>query len=143
MCIRDSFFKRLADEGALPVRLYVMVRADSRTLADNLADIRMVGYGNNHLTVRSIKRSIDGALGSHGAWLLEPYADMPQSVGLQTVDSDEITRTADVALDHGFQVNITPSATKPTVKSWTSLSVPSRHRKPVQTSAGALSMPST
>ena len=100
------FFKRLADEGALPVRLYVMVRADSRTLADNLADIRMVGYGNNHLTVRSIKRSIDGALGSHGAWLLEPYADMPQSVGLQTVDSDEITRTADVALDHGFQVNI-------------------------------------
>ena len=37
----------------------------------------MVDYGNGHLTVRAIKRSIDGALGSRGAWLLEPYADQP------------------------------------------------------------------
>ncbi len=100
------FFKMLADEGALPVRLYVMVLSDSETLAKNLADHRMVGYGNNHLTVRSVKRSIDGALGSHGAWLLEPYSDKPESLGLQTVRSDEVIRTAEVALAHGFQVNI-------------------------------------
>ena len=100
------FFKTLADEDALPVRLYVMIRSNSEDLAANLADHRMVGYGNHHLTVRSVKRSIDGALGSHGAWLLAPYLDMPSSVGLQTVDSDEITRTAEVALSEGFQVNI-------------------------------------
>ena len=99
-------FRKLADEDALPVRLYVMIRSDSETLADNLAEHRMVGYGNNHLTVRSIKRSIDGALGSHGAWLLAPYSDMPETTGLQTVASDEIVRTVEVALVHDFQVNI-------------------------------------
>ncbi len=100
------FYRMLADEGALPVRLYVMIRSSSERLAENLADHRMVGYGNNFLTVRSVKRSIDGALGSHGAWLLAPYSDKPESIGLQTVDSDEIARTAVVALRHGFQVNI-------------------------------------
>ena len=100
------FFRMLADEGALPVRLYVMVLSDSETLAEHLADHRLVGYGNHHLTVRSIKRSIDGALGSHGAWLLAPYSDKPESTGLQTVDSDEITRTTEIALAHDFQVNI-------------------------------------
>ncbi len=100
------FYEQLANEGALPVRLYVMIRANAEDLAENLADHRMVGYGNNHLSVRSVKRSIDGALGSHGAWLLAPYRDKPESVGLQTVDSDEVTRTADISLAHGFQVSI-------------------------------------
>lgn len=99
-------FKRLADEGNLPVRLYVMVLASSEALAERLADYRMVGYGNNYLTVRSVKRSIDGALGSHGAWLLEPYSDMPGSTGLVTVDPEEIRRTAEVAAAHVFQVNV-------------------------------------
>ena len=101
-----QFFRALADEGALPVRLYVMIRADSEALRENLADHHMVGYGNNFLTVRSIKRSIDGALGSHGAWLLAPYTDKPESYGLQTVESDEVIRTAEVALEYGFQLNI-------------------------------------
>ncbi len=101
-----DMFKRLADESRLRVRLYVMVLASSEALANNLADYRMVGYGNNYLTVRSVKRSIDGALGSHGAWLLEPYADMPSSTGLVTVDPEEIRRTAEVAATHDYQVNI-------------------------------------
>lgn len=101
-----DLFKQLADEGALPVRLYVMIRANSEALANNLADYKMIGYGNNRLTVRSVKRSIDGALGSHGAWLLEPYMDMPGSVGLATVNPEEIHRTAEISLEHGFQVCI-------------------------------------
>ena len=50
-------------------------------LAAKLAKYRTVDYGDHHLTVRAIKRSIDGALGPHGAWLLEPYEDMPASTG--------------------------------------------------------------
>ena len=101
-----DLFKELADEGALPVRLYVMIRENSESLAANLENYKMIGYGNNFLTVRSVKRSIDGALGSHGAWLLEPYSDMPSSHGLMTVEPAEIRRTAEVALEHGFQVCI-------------------------------------
>ncbi len=101
-----DFFKSLADEGALPVRLYVMVLTSNADLAQNMAAYRMVGYGANRLTVRSIKRSIDGALGSHGAWLLEPYADMPSSSGLNTVPPDEVARAAELSLEHGYQVSI-------------------------------------
>lgn len=101
-----DLFKELANEGNLPVRLYVMIRANSTELKEKLASYRMIGYGNNHLTVRSVKRSIDGALGSHGAWLLEPYTDMPNSRGLETVATDEVRATAEIAKAHDFQVNI-------------------------------------
>ena len=99
-------FRRLADAGELPVRLYVMVRGSNQSLAENLDDYRMVGYGNNYLTVRSIKRSIDGALGPHGAWLLEPYSDKPESAGLNTSDPADIAETARIALEYGFQLNV-------------------------------------
>ncbi|MFP4622860.1 MAG: amidohydrolase [Gemmatimonadota bacterium] len=99
-------FRRLAEAGRLPVRLYVMVREPNEALEENLADYRMVGVGNNFLTVRSIKKQIDGALGAHGAWLLEPYTDMPSRTGLVLEPVDEIERTAQLALEHDFQLSI-------------------------------------
>ncbi|MCY4233928.1 MAG: amidohydrolase [Bacteroidetes bacterium] len=101
-----DFYKQLADEGNLPVRLYVMIRATSDELAHRLASYRLIGYGNHHLTVRSVKRSIDGALGSHGAWLLEPYSDMPSSKGLATIAVDELRATAEIAFSNAFQLNV-------------------------------------
>ena len=101
-----DFFKRLEDEGALPVRLYVMVRGESNeVMAEKLSGYRMVADDNDFLTVRSIKRQIDGALGSHGAWLLEPYVDMPATPGLVLEPVAEIERTAEIAVSAGFQVN--------------------------------------
>ena len=98
--------KRLEEEGALPVRLYIMVRRASNEEMDaRLPDYYMPSEGDDYLTVRSIKRQIDGALGSHGAWLLEPYEDMPTSTGLVLETVEDITGTAHVAIKHGFQVN--------------------------------------
>ena len=101
-----DFFRRLAEEGALPVRLYVMVRGESNDeMAEKLPQYRIIGAGNNFLTVRSIKRQIDGALGAHGAWLLEPYSDLPSTSGLVLEPPEDIRRTAEIAILHGFQVN--------------------------------------
>lgn len=98
--------KTMEEEGALPVRLYVMVRRQSNEEMDaRLPEYYMPSEGDDYLTVRSIKRQIDGALGSHGAWLLEPYEDMPSSVGLVLETVDDITGTAHVAVKHGYQVN--------------------------------------
>ncbi len=98
--------KRLEEEGALPVRLYIMVRRHSNEeMNARLAEYYMPSEGDDYLTVRSIKRQIDGALGSHGAWLLEPYEDMPKSEGLVLETVEDITGTAHVAIKHGFQVN--------------------------------------
>ena len=101
-----DLLRRLEDEGALKVRLYVMVRSDDNAvLAERLASYRMTVEGNDFLTVRSIKRQIDGALGAHGAWLLAPYADLPDSSGLVLEPLEEIEAAARIALQHGFQVN--------------------------------------
>ena len=57
-------------------------------------------------TVRSIKQVVDGALGSHGAWLLAPYEDMPTSSGLNTAAVEDVTGTAEIAMANGFQLNV-------------------------------------
>ena len=101
--------KRAIDEGWLNVRLWMMIRGGS---AQELARGRVIGYGNNRLTVRAIKITSDGALGSRGAWLLEPYSDLPEGsvpaatsrVGLPTVPIEQIRQTAQVAIEQGYQL---------------------------------------
>ena len=101
-----SFFKEMAEAGRLPIRLYVMVRGQSNEELDaRLPDFRMTNHAGGFLTVRSIKRQVDGALGAHGAWLLEPYDDMPSSDGLVLEEVEDIEETARIAIRHGFQVN--------------------------------------
>ncbi len=97
-------FRDLADEGKLRLRLWVMVRDGNDRMARNLADYRTIGAGNNTLTVRAIKRSIDGALGPHGAWLLQPYQDLPMSTGLNTSSIESIQETARLALANDYQL---------------------------------------
>jgi predicted amidohydrolase YtcJ len=99
--------KRMIDDGRMHVRLWVMARTnDNATLAAGLDRARVVGYGDNRLTVRAIKLQIDGALGSRGAWLLEPYSDKPESTGLNTTSVDSVKETAQLAIDHNYQLAI-------------------------------------
>ena len=101
-----DFFRKLEEEGNLPVRLYVMVRRVSNEVMDQvLPQYKMLPEGNDFLTVRSIKRQIDGALGAHGALLLEPYSDLLSTSGLMLETVEDIERTAEIAVKHGFQVN--------------------------------------
>ena len=101
-----DFFKEMAETGKLPVRLYVMVRRETNEVMDEkLPQYKMTNAYDGHLTVRSIKRQIDGALGAHGAWLLEPYEDLPESSGLVLEPVEDIAGTAAIAVKHGFQVN--------------------------------------
>jgi predicted amidohydrolase YtcJ len=99
-----DLMKKMVDEGAMGVRLWVMVREGNEAEAPKLAQYRMIDYGAGHLTVRAIKRQIDGALGSRGAWLLEPYSDKPESTGLNTTPLDSIRETARLAMANGYQL---------------------------------------
>jgi predicted amidohydrolase YtcJ len=99
-----DLIKEMIDDGSLDVRLWVMLRVSNDRLAERIADYRIIGYGNGHLTVRAIKRSLDGALGPHGAWLLEPYEDMPTSSGLNTSTVASVKETARIAAEHDFQL---------------------------------------
>jgi len=101
-----DLYRELADAGELGVRLWVMIRASNDEMEDKLARYKVTGHGDNHLTVGGIKKSIDGALGPHGAWLLEPYSDMPSSTGLNTTPPEEVRGAAELALEHGYQLCI-------------------------------------
>jgi len=98
-----DLFKRGIDEGALKNRMWVMIRG-ARLDAETLQANRLIGYGDNMLTVRAIKMSIDGALGPRGAWLLEPYDDEPTSSGHNTGDPVQIEEVANLAIENGFQL---------------------------------------
>jgi hypothetical protein len=99
-------FRAMAEKHELGLRLWVMLRAPNAQLAANLDRYRMVGIGENHLTVHAIKRYMDGALGSRGAWLLEPYTDKPDSTGLNIDDPADIRRTGELAMAHNYQLCI-------------------------------------
>ncbi|MDP2955530.1 MAG: amidohydrolase [Longimicrobiales bacterium] len=99
-----DLMKEMVDDGTLKIRMWVMLRTSNEELAQKLPAYKMIGYGDNRLTVRAIKKSIDGALGSHGAWLLEPYDDLPTSTGLNTTPVEEIRETARLAAENGFQL---------------------------------------
>lgn len=101
-----DMYREMVDAGELGVRLYAMLSASNQELEEGIEEYRLLGYGDHHLTVRSVKRLIDGALGAHGAWLLEPYEDLPGSVGLNTTSVDVIEETARIAAEHDFQLNI-------------------------------------
>src|SRR5262245_16261312 len=96
--------KQFASEGKLGIRLFVMMRDGVDALKANVAKYRAVGLNNNHLTIASIKMVADGALGSRGAWMLEPYSDSPSSVGLPTTPMESIADISRLALETGVQL---------------------------------------
>jgi predicted amidohydrolase YtcJ len=96
----------VASEGKLPIRLWVMVRDSNDRLREHLAKEKVIGMADNHLTVAAIKVTADGALGSRGAWLLEPYTDSPGSTGLNTTPMASIQETAAIAAETGVQLCI-------------------------------------
>lgn len=96
--------RELIDEGALPIRVYLMLDNDDRLVDEWLARGPLIDYGGR-LTIRSIKMYADGALGSRGAALLEPYSDEPDNQGLLLASEDRIAKVALRARNRGFQVN--------------------------------------
>jgi predicted amidohydrolase YtcJ len=99
-----DILKRMADAHQLRMRIWMMLRTSNYQLAANLDRYKIIGAGGDFFTVRAIKRAIDGALGPRGAWLLAPYTDKPDSSGLNTDDPADIRQTAELAIQHGFQL---------------------------------------
>ncbi len=101
-----DLFKEFAKEGKLKMRLWVMIRDSNERLNERLTGYSIIGMGENHLTVKAIKRSIDGALGPHGAWLLKPYEDLPSSSGLNTSTVESVKESARIAIENDFQLSV-------------------------------------
>ncbi|MCU0380361.1 MAG: amidohydrolase [Chitinophagaceae bacterium] len=99
-----AWMKELADQGKMGIRHYVMVRSGIDALQKNASVFPIQDAGNHHLTVRSIKVSLDGALGSYGAWLLEPYTDRKGFYGQNTFSIPELKQIAAFAWQKELQL---------------------------------------
>jgi len=99
-----DLIKRVASEGKLDLRLWMMLNESNEKLASGIQRYRLQDFADHHLTVRAIKRFSDGALGSRGAWMLAPYSDLPSSSGINTEKMETIRETAEMAITNGFQL---------------------------------------
>lgn len=100
-----SLYRKMILEGELHSRIYVMLSGSNKELIESyFRDGPVIGFGNQFLTIRAIKLFIDGALGSRGAWLLEPYSDMPDHYGFAVSEISIIRDVCSKAIQNGFQV---------------------------------------
>jgi predicted amidohydrolase YtcJ len=98
-------FRRAGERGQLQVRLFSYAYG-----LDNLAKIapnRPTPWQyDDHLKLNGMKLFADGALGSRGAWLKQPYIDKPDTRGIPRHPPGELLRDADTAAARGFQIAI-------------------------------------
>ncbi len=99
-----ELFRKFKTEGKLKSRLYVMLTGFDRPMLYEWFRKGPEVDPTAWLTIRSIKLNCDGALGSRGAWLLEPYTDRPDFSGMATLPMDTVLKTSREALKAGFQV---------------------------------------
>lgn len=100
-----ELYAAMARDGRFGIRDYVMIAGNDADIDWALARGRQNGLHDGRLWLRSIKLSADGALGSRGAWMLEPYADAPAQSGFATLPDGRVREVATKALRAGFQVN--------------------------------------
>ncbi len=99
-----ALYRKLYDAGKIKLRIYKAVHGPSESAEKLLREGATIGAYDGRFTVRTIKVVSDGALGSRGAALLEPYADKPETSGFLTVKEEELMPMLNEALRQGIQV---------------------------------------
>ncbi|CCM03220.1 uncharacterized protein FIBRA_05344 [Fibroporia radiculosa] len=99
-------FKRMAEEGRLKIRVYAMAHEGEAEYWGSRFE-KLEDYGEDgKLNLQSVKLFTDGALGSWGAALLEPYSDKPETCGLMRSTEEALRETMSRFWNDGWGVNI-------------------------------------
>ncbi|HXU34505.1 MAG TPA: amidohydrolase [Thermoanaerobaculia bacterium] len=99
-------YQALREKKALPLRTAVFLTDEPALLQSWFQRGPLLDKEESRLTVRGVKLYADGALGSRGAALIEPYADDPGNLGLLTSSQDHMADVVRRAVAAGFQVGI-------------------------------------
>ena len=97
-------YMSMADDGDLDLRIYAMTAGAGEVLDALGEPIR--GYDDDRLAIAAVKLYSDGALGSRGAAMIEPYSDDPENRGLPFWTQRELDAMVAKANGMGFQVGI-------------------------------------
>ena len=99
-----ALYDKMKSEGKMQTRIYAMLTGWDEDLLNTWFQKGIMVDEDHLFTIRSVKLNCDGALGSRGAWLLEPYSDRPDHFGHETLPMEFVKKTALNGLNHGFQV---------------------------------------
>ncbi|WP_426429378.1 amidohydrolase [Winogradskyella sp. HB-48] len=99
-----ALYKQMKSEGKMDIRIYAMLTGWDKDLLNEWYKKGIMVDQDHLFTIRSVKLNCDGALGSRGAWLLEPYTDRPGHFGHETLPMEFVKETAINGLKNGFQV---------------------------------------
>jgi predicted amidohydrolase YtcJ len=101
-----AFFKRQAENGVIPIRIFAMVFFDENEPYWGNLTRPQIEIGNGRLTARSVKMFADGALRTGGAALFAPYHDQPSTSGFMRSDPRIFHEVIPKFLKDGWQVNV-------------------------------------
>lgn len=97
-----ALFKSLIDKAGFEINVYAMLSANQESI--DFAHKNGV-YEYKNLLIRSFKVYGDGALGSRGAFLKQPYFDEHNHHGVLTTSQEEMRKIANVCMEMGYQMN--------------------------------------
>ncbi|MFH1437972.1 MAG: amidohydrolase [Pseudomonadota bacterium] len=100
-----ELYRELIDENAFPFRIYAMISCPGEDCAELMAKGPVIGW-KDRLWVRAVKLYSDGALGSRGAALLEPYSDEPDNSGQLAMTPESLEKAVMEVIDKGFQPGV-------------------------------------
>jgi len=102
--LNAEVYLSMADNNQLDMRIYAMIGGAGDVLDAIGRPIR--AYGNDRLDIASVKIYSDGALGSRGAAMIEPYSDDAENRGLPFWTQSELDEQVIKANTMGFQVGV-------------------------------------
>lgn len=97
-----NIYRELIKEGKLKIRIYAMLSGEEHF--EKYRNKPPIIRERGRLTIRAVKLFMDGALGSRGAALFEPYSDDPENSGLLLMDEERLFQITKSALKSGYQV---------------------------------------
>lgn len=101
-----NLYKEFADDGKMITRIYAMIRGTGNDFDQLSQEGPIDSYANDRLALQSVKISADGALGSRGAAMKEPYSDDPGNRGLLFYEQEELNDMVRKSVSNGYQTNI-------------------------------------
>ena len=102
----DQLFREYATQGKLTTRVYGMIAGVDQFFDEVSANGPLLSLANDKYALRAVKLYSDGALGSRGAALLQPYSDAPQTKGLLFSTDQAMQSMISKAALKGYQVNV-------------------------------------
>lgn len=101
-----ELYKDFADQEKMTTRIYGMISGAGATFDTLSQNGPVESYAEDRLALRSVKLYADGALGSRGAAMIEPYSDDPENRGLLFSTEEELTRYITKTASQGYQTNV-------------------------------------